>query len=219
MNAKKTDIFADDWQDMDTLISRLKNKTEVLKSDRIEQALKAVDRKDFVRDGYEVEAYEDYAIPIGEDQSISQPTTVVYMLETLGVKPGQNILDVGCGSGWTTALLAHLTGTDGQVTGVEINEKLAEFGQANLSKYDYENAKIRQANAMEDTQPEAPFDRILASAAAPKIPDMLTRQLKKGGVLVMPIEEKIIRLEKEPSGTYDRTEKEGFRFVPMQGIE
>jgi len=219
MNAKKTDIFADNWQNMDSLIDRLKNKTNVLTSERIEQALRAIDRKDFVRDGYQVEAYEDYAIPIGEDQSISQPTTVVYMLETLGVKPGQNILDVGCGSGWTTALLSYLTDTDGRVTGVEINEKLAEFGQNNLKKYDYPNTEIRQGNAMDDTQSEQPFDRILASAAAPKVPDMLTRQLKKGGVLVMPIEEKIVRLEKEPGGTYDRTEKEGFRFVPMQGIE
>ncbi len=215
-----TDIFADDWKSQDGLIERLQEKTKVLRSERIEQALRAIDRKDFVRDGYQVEAYEDYAIPIGEDQTISQPTTVVYMLETLDVAPGQSVLDVGCGSGWTTALLAHLVGDDGKVVGVEINEKLAEFGQKNLNKYDFENATIRQANAMADTQPEAPFDRILASAAAPKVPDMLTRQLKKNaGVLVMPVEEEIVRLKSKPDGTYDRTEKEGFRFVPMQGIE
>lgn len=215
----KTDIFAEDWKSQNALIERLKNETKVLRSERIEQALRAVDRKDFVREGYRVEAYEDYAIPIGEDQTISQPTTVVYMLETLDVQPGQTVLDVGCGSGWTTALLAHLVGNDGHVVGVEINEPLAEFGQENLSTYDLTQAEIRQANAMEDTQPEGPFDRILASAAAPKVPDMLTRQLTNGGVLVMPVEEKIVRLRKKADGTYDRKEKEGFRFVPMQGIE
>lgn len=215
-----TDIFADDWKSQDALIERLKQKTKVLRSERIEQALRAIDRKDFVRDGYQVEAYEDYAIPIGQDQTISQPTTVVYMLETLDVEPGQSVLDVGCGSGWTTALLAHLVGDDGEVIGIEINDKLTEFGQKNLDKYDFENAKIRQANAMADTQPEAPFDRILASAATPKVPDMLTRQLKKnGGVLVMPVDEEVVRLQSKPDGTYDRTKKEGFRFVPMQGIE
>lgn len=215
----KTDIFAEDWKSQNALIERLKNKTKVLRSERIEQALRAVDRKDFVREGYRVEAYEDYAIPIGEDQTISQPTTVVYMLENLDIKPGQTVLDVGCGSGWTTALLAHLVGKDGRVIGIEINESLTEFGQKNLSKYDHAQAEIRQGNAMEDTQPEAPFDRILASAAAPKVPDMLTRQLTDGGVLVMPVEEKIVRLEKKADGTYDRKKKEGFRFVPMQGIE
>lgn len=217
--AEKTDIFADDWQSQDALIERLKNETKVLRSERIEQALRAVDRKDFVRQGYRVEAYEDYAIPIGEDQTISQPTTVVYMLETLDVQPGQTVLDVGCGSGWTTALLAHLVGDDGQVIGVEIKDQLAEFGQNNLSMYEFENVEIRQANAMADTQPEEPFDRILASASAPKVPDMLTRQLTRQGVLVMPVEEKIVRLERRDDGTYDKTEKEGFRFVPMHGID
>lgn len=215
----KTDIFAEDWKSQNALIERLRNETKVLRSERIEQALRAVDRKDFVREGYRVEAYEDYAIPIGEDQTISQPTTVVYMLETLDVQPGQTVLDVGCGSGWTTALLAHLVGNDGHVVGVEINDSLAEFGQENISTYDFTQANIRQGNAMEDTQPEAPFNRILASAAAPKVPDMLTRQLTSGGVLVMPVEEKIVKLVKKPDGTYDRTKKEGFRFVPMQGIE
>jgi len=218
MTANKTDIFAGDWQGLDALIDRLKNKTNVLASDRIEHALWAVDRKDFVREGYGVEAYEDYAIPIGQDQTISQPTTVVYMLEMLDINPGQTILDVGCGSGWTTALLAHLVGEDGQVVGVEIKDKLAEFGQSNLDTYDFPHAEIRQGNALADTQPEEPFDRLLASAAAPKIPDKLVCQLKKGGILVMPVDKKIVRLEKNPDGTYNRTEKEGFRFVPMEGI-
>jgi len=215
----KSDIFQQDWQSQDELIARLKNKTDVLKSDRIEQALWTVDRKGFVREGYGVEAYEDYAIPIGEDQTISQPTTVVYMLEMLDVEKDQNVLDVGCGSGWTTALLAELVGDGGQVTGLEIKDKLATFGKDNLEKYNYDQAEIIHADAMAETQTQAPFDRILASAAAPKIPDMLTRQLKKGGILVMPVDKKIVRLEKNSDGTYERTEKEGFRFVPMEGIE
>jgi len=215
----KSDIFQQDWQSQDELIARLKNKTDVLKSDRIEQALWTVDRKGFVREGYGVEAYEDYAIPIGEDQTISQPTTVVYMLEMLDVEKDQNVLDVGCGSGWTTALLAELVGDGGQVTGLEIKDKLATFGKDNLEKYNYDQADIVHADAMAEPQPQAPFDRILASATAPNVPDMLTRQLKEGGVLVMPVETNIVRLEKAGGGRYKREETEGFRFVPMQGTE
>lgn len=216
---QKSDIFANNWSSQEDLIKRLKEKTGVLESDRIEQALRHVNRKDFVRSGYEVEAFEDYAIPIGEDQTISQPTTVVYMLELLDIQPGDSVLDVGCGSGWTTSLLAHIVGDDGEVIGVEINEKLAEFGQENLSKYEFPQAEIRHENAVDDTQEESPFDKILASATAPQIPDMLTRQLKKGGVLVMPVEDKIVRLKKKPDGTYDREEHPGFRFVPLKGVK
>lgn len=219
MSANKTDLFADDWQSQDELINRMKTETNVLETPRIKQAFQRVDRKDFVRPDYSVEAYEDYPLPIGQDQTISQPTTVAYMLELLAPETGENVLDVGCGSGWTTALLADIVQDSGHVVGVEIIDELAEFATKNVAKYDFEHATVRQANAMEDTQPEAPFDKILASAAAPKIPDMLTRQLADDGVLVMPVGNEVVRLHKNSDGTYDREEFQGFRFVPMQGIE
>lgn len=213
---KKTDIFADNWNSQDELIKRMKEKTNVLKTARIETAFQRIDRKDFVRDEYQIEAYEDYPIPIGGDQTISQPTTVAYMLELLHPKEGNTILDVGCGSGWTTALLAELVGRDGRVIGFEIKDDLVEFGQNNLAKYDLPKAEIRVGNPITDTPDEAPFSRILVSAAADKIPPTLTDQLAVGGVMVIPVGESLIRATKRPDGTLEKQETQGFQFVPLQ---
>lgn len=214
--ANKTDIFADNWSSQDDLVERMKEETNVLETARIETAFREIDRRDFLRDGYLVEAYEDYPIPIGEEQTISQPTTVAYMLELLSVKEGDTVMDVGCGSGWTTGLLAELVGPDGRVIGFEVKESLAEFGQKNLAKYDLPQAEIRPGNPITDVPEEAPFSRILVSAAADKIPPTLTDQLAVGGVMVVPIGESLVRATKLPDGTLEQEETEGFQFVPLQ---
>lgn len=214
--ANKTDIFANSWNSNSDLVKRMKEDTNVLKTERIEEAFLAIDRKDFVRKDYQVEAYEDYAVPIGKGQTISQPTTVAYMLELLNPEPGDKVLDVGCGSGWTTALLAQIVGKGGQVIGVEIKKELAEFGQKNLERYNLPQAEIRNADIMKEVQKEAPFDKILVSAAAKSIPDILTQQLKKSGILVMPRGHDIVQLIKKSKTDFEETEHPGFRFVPLK---
>ena len=102
------------------LVAHLERNTGVLKTPVLKAAFKVVDRKDFVAGDYAIEAYEDYPLPIGYGQTISQPTTVAFMCELLGPKRGDKILDLGSGSGWTTALLAHVVGPEGSVVGVEI---------------------------------------------------------------------------------------------------
>lgn len=212
----KTDIFAEDWKSPDELITRMKEKTNVLKTPRIEEAFRTVDRKHFLRQGYEVEAYEDYAIPIGEDQTISQPTTVAYMLELLTAKEGDTVLDVGAGSGWTTALLAEIVGQHGRVVGMEIREGLADFGRKNLEAYDFPQAEIRLGNPLKEKQDEAPFSRILVSAATDTIPDALTSQLAVGGIMVIPIDDSLVQVTKKSATELAKKEIEGFQFVPLQ---
>ena len=129
------------------LIEHLQSGTRVLKTPRIRAAFEAVDRADFVTSGYLPEAYEDYPLPIGAGQTISQPSTVAFMLELLEPAEGQNILDIGCGSGWTTALLAHVAGGKGSVLGLERIPELVAFGGENLSKYGFPQETIHPTDA------------------------------------------------------------------------
>lgn len=217
--SNKTDIFADDFDGQAELIRRLREDTGVLESERIIEAFQKIDRKDFVRDDYQVEAYEDYPLPIGHDQTISQPTTVAFMLELLDTKEGEKILDVGCGSGWTTALLAAIVGDSGQVIGLEVVEELVDFGRKNLDKYDFAHAKIRHSDGGAPQLNEAPFDKMLVSAAAEEIPDGFIRQLKDNGIIVIPIGNNIVKATKVPKGDGYQLETEehpGFRFVEFQ---
>jgi len=115
------------------LIIHLKE-TDVLKTKRIISALRLIDRADFVPAKLRLQAYEDYPLPLLDGQTISQPYTVALMLELLRPSPGSKVLDVGSGSGWTTALLAQIVGHSGKVSGVEIVPGLVKFGQKNLAK-------------------------------------------------------------------------------------
>ncbi|MCI0619880.1 protein-L-isoaspartate(D-aspartate) O-methyltransferase [Candidatus Wolfebacteria bacterium] len=204
-------------QTQEQLLDRLKKDTRVLQDARVEQAFRAIDRADFVRDDYKVEAYEDYPLPIGEGQTISQPTVVAFMLEQLGVREGGIVLDVGCGSGWTTALLAHMIGGKGKVYGVERVLTLVEFGRENLKKYDFHNVEILEAQSELGLFQKAPFDRILVSASAPnkKMAEELLDQLKPGGALVIPIGDTIYRFTKDKNGGVRSKEFPGFAFVPL----
>lgn len=187
----------------------------VLKTPRIIDAFKTIDRQVFVLPEYEDRAYLDQPLSIGHGQTISQPHTVAFMLELLEAKEGDRVLDVGSGSGWSTALLAHIIGSEGRVWGVEIVPALIEQGQDNISKYNLKNAEIMP---VEDTLglPElAPFDRILVSAAAHEVPKELIDQLKIGGVMVIPVEHAILRVTRISDTEIDTERYEGFAFVPL----
>jgi protein-L-isoaspartate(D-aspartate) O-methyltransferase len=197
------------------LLKRLKEETKVFTLPEIEKAFRAIDRADFMPGDYMVEAYEDYPVPIGFDQTISQPTTVAFMLEQLGVMKGETVLDVGSGSGYTTALLAELVGEKGKVLGLEIVPELVEEGRKNLAKYKFKNARIEQAGKKFGDAKSGPYDRILVNAAAEETPHDLLQQLGPEGVLVVPIKESIWRFEKTPDGEIESKEFPGFVFVPL----
>ena len=182
-----------------------------LRSPYIRDAFLAIDRADFVTPEKRHFAYEDYPLPIGYDQTIS---TVAFMLEQLQPKPGQKILDIGSGSGWSTALLAYITGETGSVTGLERIPELVTLGQENLAKYMMPWASIMQAGKTVGV-PGAQFDRILVNAAAPSFPESLALQLLPNGRMVIPVGDGIDVVTKNAQGHLQRQRFEGFRFVPL----
>ena len=195
------------------LIQHLIN-SGVMHSKNIIEAFKNIDRIDFVLDPNVSDIYEDYPLQIGYKQTISQPTTVAMMLEMLEPKDGQKILDIGSGSGWTTALLSFIVGDSGSVLGIERITELVRFGNSNLKKYQFKNTTIIQAREKLGIVGEK-FDRILVSASAKEFPIELTRQLKVGGKLVIPVGNTIYEVTKKENDELDSIEHYGFTFVPL----
>jgi len=187
----------------------------VLRSASVIGAFSDIDRALFVGLENREIAYADRPLPIGHDQTISQPTTVGFMLELLGAQLGDRALDVGSGSGWTTALLAHIVGPQGSVLGIERIPDLARRSREHL-------AAIGARVTVRDATPgvlgapdDAPFDRILVSAAADDVPDGLVRQLRIGGVMVLPVRESVVHVERTGDDEVTTQEYPGFAFVPL----
>ena len=182
---------------------------------RIDEALAATDRWRFLPEELRGRAGEDRPLPIGHGQTNSQPTTVRNMLALLDVRPGQRVLDLGAGSGWTTALLARLCGPEGRVIGVERRAELispARAALAGTADAGTASAEIRLAHPGVLGAPEgAPYDRILVSAQADAVPRSLTAD---GGVMVIPENERMLRLERRGEEVA-ASEHGAYVFVPL----
>ncbi len=189
-----------------------------LKTPAIIDAFKKTDRARFVPEADALHAYENRPIALPEGQTISQPLTVAFMLELLQVKKGEKILDVGAGSGWQTALLAELVGETGRVIAVERLEELWKFAATNLTRagaFEHGVVKLVHGDASQGYAPEAPYDKIIAAAAAPEIPEEWKAQVKVGGRIIAPIGEAITVLDKMGAEEFEAREFHGFRFVPL----
>lgn len=183
--------------------------------DAVDAAFRAVPRAGFLPRAAVRDAAYDGPIAIGHGQTNSQPRTVAAMLRLLEVRPGHRVLDVGSGSGWTTALLAHLTGPTGSVLGVEIVPDLVTMGVHNLHACGMGWASIEAADPEVLGRPDlGPFDRILVSAAARVLPEELIDQLSEAGRLVVPVSGTLLLVERHGD---DRTISEhgSYRFVPL----
>lgn len=200
---------------MEPLIDELQA-SGALRAKALIEAFKSVDRADFVPLEQSSYAYVDQALPIRHNQTISQPSTVAFMLETLQPEPGDTVLDVGAGSGWTTALLAHIVGARGYVYGLEVVPELVKFGQDNLRQYEYKHAEILQAGEELGLPAHAPFDKILVSASAPETPQPLIDQLAVSGRMVASVRSSLVRVDKTDEDDVDIEEYPGFAFVPLQ---
>ena len=193
-------------------------KDKWLESPDIIGAFRKIKRKDFLPDGLENLAELNEAISIDYGQTISQPLVVAFMLEKLGPKPGDKILDVGSGSGWTAALLGHIVGEKGKVVAIEVIPELKEFGEQNVSKYNFVKKGIVEficADGSDGYEKDAPYDRILASASGKKLPMAWKNQLRIGGIIVAPIGNSIWVFEKKAEKEFKQFEYPGFVFVPL----
>ncbi len=187
----------------------------ILRTAPLINAFKVCDRIRFIPEELYPYAYDDRPLPIGRGQTISQPYTVAVMLELLHPRIGDKVLDIGSGSGWTTALLSTAVGASGVVEGVEIIPSLVEYGRENLQRAGICNASIRLNDPSALGKPGELYDRILVSASAPEMPNALFDQLKIGGRLVVPVQNSIWRITKKGDGTFDAYELPGFQFVPL----
>lgn len=185
-------------------------------ADRVDAAFAAHPRVGFLPPGQRRHAHEDHPLPIGHGQTSSQPSTVARMLRMLDVPVGARVLDVGSGSGWTTALLAHLVGPTGRVLGVELEPDLAAWGAANVAATGQPWARVVVARPDVLGAPEdGPFDRILVSAEARALPTALVDQLAPAGRMVAPVAWGLDVVQRTPEGM-TITRHEGYRFVPLR---
>lgn len=201
-----------------------KNEREAMVREQIESrgisdifvlaAMRKVARHLFVPKAYQDEAYEDGPIPVGHDQTISQPYIVAYMTELLGLTKQDRVLEIGTGSGYQTAILAELAK---EVFSVEVIASLALAAQEKLRGLNYQNIRCRIGNGWEGWPEEAPFDKVIVTAAPPVIPSSLVEQLRNGGCIVVPVgqqSQELVEGEKR-HGILKETRKIPVRFVPL----
>ena len=189
-----------------------------LKTPIIIGAFKKIKRVDFLPEDIKNLAELNEALPIGYGQTISQPLVVAFMLELLNPKSGDKILDVGSGSGWTSALLAEIVGDRGKIISIEIVPELKELGEKNVAKYNFIEKGMVEficADGAKGYEKEAPWNKILASASAKELPSIWKEQLKIGGRIVTPIDTSIWSFTKQSEKDFEEKEYPGFAFVPL----
>lgn len=202
----------------------------VLKSPQLINAFHAIDRADFVLPTDRPQAYNDETLPIGFGQTISQPSTVAFMLELLQPQSGQVILDIGSGSGYQAALLTKVvasnefgqelpaTASRGKVISLEFIPELAQLARKNLARYNFIKTGVLEVhclNAAKGYVKEAPYDAIISAASGETVPSAWKEQLKVGGRMVLPIDHTIILLVKKSESEFEEHRFEGFSFVPF----
>ena len=182
---------------------------------RVLDAMLRVPRDVFVSEPYRAEAYEDHPLPIGDDQTISQPYVVAVMLESLQLAPKDIVLEVGTGSGYVTALLAELAA---QVFSIERHPALAANARTAIAALGYTNVQIFAGDGTLGLPAHAPFDAILVSAAAFKLPPALLSQLRDGGRMIVPVgppDSQQLQLIRMHSGQPIISLRDPVRFVPL----
>lgn len=203
------------------MVERLRN-LGFLKSPLIVDAFVNVPRHRFVPENLLPYAYADQPLQIARDATISQPATVAVMLEALDPKPGNRILEIGTGSGWQSCLLAYCVGYGGVVVTIEIDKDMFKIGKRNIEESGFDNIKMVLGDGSEGYGKAAPYDKIVFTAAAPRMPGNIVRQLRIGGRLLIPVssttfEQRLIMLTKISDVETDEKDIGSFMFVPLRG--
>ncbi|QUY49145.1 protein-L-isoaspartate(D-aspartate) O-methyltransferase [Serratia plymuthica] len=197
---------------MQTLLTQLRQ--QGIQEERLLQAIEAVPRERFVDEALEHKAYENTALPIGSGQTISQPYMVARMTELLNLTPTSRVLEIGTGSGYQTAILAHLVQ---HVCSVERIKGLQWQAKRRLKQLDLHNVSTRHGDGWQGWASRGPFDAIIVTAAPPEIPPALLEQLDDGGILVLPVGEQaqtLKRIQRQGNDFVIDT-VEAVRFVPL----
>lgn len=181
----------------------------------LDEAFKATPRINFLRPESKIQHKIDAPLFIGYGQTNSQPSTVRRMLQWLDPQKGDRVLDVGSGSGWTTALLAYLVGPTGTIYAVEKILELMKFGEDNCKQMNVHNVLFFEPKKNYGLPEFAPYDRILVSAAATELPKTLLDQLKVGGRIVIPSKTSIHVIDRVNNEAYEHKEHPGYVFVPL----
>jgi len=186
---------------------------------KIISAFDKIKREDFILEEYKDEAYEDAPLPILAGQTISQPTTIIIMLNALELKENDKVLEIGAGSGYNAALLGEIC-KKGNVISIEYIKELADFAEKNIKKANLKNVRIIQGDGTKGYAKEAPYDKIICTAAIPEIPWGWIEQMKEGGIVVAPVgpqfSQKMTKLKKLKRGN-EITDMGNFIFVPARG--
>ena len=187
-----------------------------IKDENVLQAIENIPRHFFLDSAFDKIAYEDWAFPIGEGQTISQPYTVAYQTELLQIKKGMKVLEIGTGSVYQASVLSEM---GARVYTIERQKKLFEKNKTFIFKTKYPNIKFFYGDGFEGLPSFAPFDRIIITAAAPLIPPKLLGQLKLGGHMILPLDEgtmqRMLRVTKSSESEYLEEYFDYFSFVPM----
>jgi len=192
-------------------------RTRGLRDERVLGAMARVPRHEFTPERYRSQAYEDHPLPIGEQQTISQPYIVALMLEALAIKPGNKVLEVGTGSGYVTALLAEMAAC---VISIERHAALADEARELLGRLGYSNVKVITGDGSQGFAKSAPYDAIIVSAAAAELPPALLEQLAEGGRMIVPVgppDAQQLQLIQKRNGQTEIALGEMCRFVPLVG--
>lgn len=187
-----------------------------IKDKRVLDAMRTVLRHEFVPDHLKKYAYADEPLPIGEDQTISQPYIVAYMTEKLALQPGHKVLEIGTGSGYQAAVLAEIIDS---VYTIEIVDVLAKRARKKLESLGYKNIIVKSGDGYKGWPEYAPFDAIIVTAAPTKIPQPLVDQLKVNGRMILPVgdySQDLVLIQNSDSGTIEQRLLP-VRFVPMTG--
>lgn len=186
-------------------------------NEQVLDAMRQVPRHEFVPAEHWDEAYADHPLPIGHEQTISQPYVVAFMTEQLNPQPTDRVLEIGTGSGYQAAVLSRLVRA---VYSVEIVKPLARQAEANLQRLGYSNVLVRAGDGYQGWAEHAPFDAVIVTCASSHVPEPLVEQLKEGGRLIMPVgaslSQELILFEKK-GGMLTRQAVLPVRFVPMTG--
>jgi len=191
-----------------------------IKTDKVADAMNTIPRHRFLPKDQKIYAYEDRPLPVGKNQTISAPHMVAIMTEALELKEDEKVLEIGAGTGYHSAVVAHIV-KEGYIYTVEKIEELAQKARENIKKTGYINTEVITGDGTQGYQKKAPYDRISVTASAPDIPTPLIEQLKPGGQMLIPIgtryHQNLIKIIKTHNGEITKKNLGGCIFVPLIG--